>query len=140
MINEIREYIEGIILEVDPEMRRHEQAFTSENIPSTVINKAFFIAFERMNFFRDDTAIEVTIPVSVELFNRLFNKPVENFDEGLCRSLDVLARITDQKRIDQNGFIKAINTANITPEAIENDDNAAKYTIELTITAYFSGE
>lgn len=139
MIKEIRDYIEASILEVDSRMVRHEEAFTSENIPSTMRDDSYFVRFGQFIFNRDDTAFLINAPIEVELYTRLYSDSVSNFDIGMERAVCISSMLLCQERMDQNGFMKAINSLSIRPEAIINDDKTAKYTIELNVTIYAQG-
>ena len=138
MIKEIRDYIEAAIYNVDQDMLRHEQVFTDENISSTVINNHFFVSFGDFALNVQDQDFTANIPVSISIYKRLFNSVVENFDDGMCKAIDISSILANKKSIPQDGYIKAINSIFIRSTKIINDDTGARFTIELNVSVSFS--
>lgn len=134
MINEIRSYFKGIINEVDPDLKQHEQYFTDENIADTILEDRYFILMGTLSTERQDTDMVGSLPVTISVYKNGYNDIIENLDNAYCNAIEIQAKSMDQTRIDQTEFVKSVVGVSVTPVAVADNDNLAKYSLEFTVT------
>jgi hypothetical protein len=138
MIAEIRDYFRGVITTVDSDLKEHEQPLISDNIADTVIQDSYFVLIGDMSSERVDSTIDSNISVTVELYKNGYTDPVDNYDIGYCKAIDVQALAMKQDRISQLTSLKSVVSTGISTETINTNDNLFKYSIQFTVTvSYF---
>jgi hypothetical protein len=136
-MKEIRNYIKGHLYAVDRDFKEYPQVFPSD-IPSTIIGHSFVIVFGDLPIQRQDTSLEASVPVVIEIYTKLNNNVIENFDNGYSRAISVACGILNQESIAQDTYIKAVNNLTITPSNIDNNSGVAKFTIEALFSIVFN--
>lgn len=138
MISEIRDYFRGSISIIDSDLKEHNEALTSENIADTIIEDSYFILIGNLSSDRVDSTIDGSFDVTVELYKNGYNKPIDNYDIGYCKAIDLQALAMKQDRISQLTSLKSVVSNGINTETINTNDNLFKYSIQFTVTvSYF---
>lgn len=86
--------------------REWNDAFNTENIPSTAVDKAFHLTFgtiEGVKQNQDD--IEVAVPFTVEWFNKGFMDPIIARDESVLMLETLVRKALAATRRTQNGLL-----------------------------------
>ena len=138
MIKEIRQYIKESIACVDPNMKMDRQPLTNDTIPTTQIDSTYTITFGSVSLDRQDTSIEGVFPVSVQIFRKLGTNPNESFDTAFVKALSIYSTISDQERLFQSGYIKAINNVDLTANNVASDDNTAVFDMQFNMICEFT--
>ena len=109
MIKEIRQYIKESIACVDPQMKMDKQPLTISTIPTTAIESTYTVRFGLTTLSRDDSDINGLFRVSVDIFKKLGTSPNDTYDNAYLKALLIYSTISDQERINQDDYIKAIS-------------------------------
>ena len=133
MIATIRDYFRQVISDIDSDLKEHDEPLISDNIADTIIQDSYFIRIGDLSSNRVDSTIDGTFDVVVELYKNGYNKPVDNYDLGYCKAIDVQALAMKQSRIDQTGALKGVESTGINTESINTNDNLFKYSIQFTV-------
>lgn len=137
MIVETREYFRTIIAEIDADLNEYNQPI-SDDVADTILEDTYKIIIGNMSSERVDTTIDSTIDVTIHLYKNGYNKPIQNYDLGYCKAIDIQAYAMKQNNISQLTHIKAITSNGINVETINSNDNLYKYSIQFTVTvSYF---
>jgi hypothetical protein len=138
MIAEIRDYFRGVINTIDSDLKEHDQPLISDNIADTIIQDSYFVLIGDMSSERVDSTIDSNISVTVELYKNGYNEPIDNYDIGYCKAIDVQSLAMKQDRISQLTSLKSVVSTGISTETINTNDNLFKYSIQFTVTvSYF---
>lgn len=134
MIDEIRTYFKSVISEVDSDLKQHNQYFTSENIADSNLEDRYFIQFGALSTERQDTDMVGSVAVSLFIWKNGYNDIIENLDTAYCNAIEIQAKLMNQANVDQTEFIKSVVGNSITPEAVTDNDNLARFSLEFTVT------
>jgi hypothetical protein len=134
MIAEIRSYFKARILEVDSELKHHDEYFTSGNIPDLKIESTYFLEFGAFSSTLENVSYTGTFDVSLSLWKNGKKEAIENLDNFYEKSIEIFNNIQAQKNIDQVNCIKAVSGNAITPEPSESNDNLGKFVLQFTVT------
>lgn len=134
MIAEIRAYFKARILEVDSELKHHDEYFTSGNIPDLKIESTYFLEFGAFSSTLENVSYTGTFDVSLSLWKNGKKEAIENLDNFYEKSIEIFNNIQAQKNIDQVNCIKAVSGNAITPEPSESNDNLGKFVLQFTVT------
>jgi hypothetical protein len=134
MIQEIRSHFTSAIKAVDGDLKAHKEYFTSENVADSNVENTYFLRIGEMSNQLADSDYSAAFDVTVEIWKNGRNNIIESLDKAYCNAIEILTKAQDQKLIDQLTFIKGVVGTSITPEAIESNDNAAKYTLQFVVT------
>ena len=137
MIDEIRSYFKQVITEVDADLKQHDEYFTSENIADTILEDRYFIAFGSLSTERQDTNMIGLVDVTVSIWKNGYSDAIVNIDKAFCSAIEIQAKLMDQKRVDQNEFIKSVVGNNITPSPVDSNDNLAQFDLQFTVTTSY---
>lgn len=140
MITEIRDYINKSIKEVDSDLIFDDVYFDSENISSARMDDYYKIILGPLAPDRLDVLSEATFSLDVLIYSMSGTNRVEKYDRAYCRAVEIYSKILDQKRMNQEGFIKTIGASTITPEEVESGDNAIRMRISLNVTIFYATE
>ena len=138
MIDEIREYIKQRVACVDADLKMDKQPIASGTIPTIALESTYTVKFGSFSIDRQDTHLEVRGIVNMEIFKKLSNDLLNNYDKAFLRALDIYANISDQMNINQVDYIKTINNGEITPDAVDSDNNTAKFNLQFNIVLIFA--
>jgi len=140
MITEIRDYFTGVIQEVDGDLDFDGFIFENENIGNTAIDNTYKMMIGESAVVRIDSSYVNSLSLEIWIYKSSGYDRVEDFDDIYCKSIEIAALSIDQTKIDQSGFIKSVISQSVLPEAFEDNDNAMRFRIQFTISAYFSVE
>jgi len=138
MIKEIRQYIKESIACVDPQMKMDKQPLTISTIPTTAIESTYTVRFGLTTLSRDDSDINGLFRVSVDIFKKLGTSPNDTYDNAYLKALLIYSTISDQERINQDDYIKAISDVELTSDNVESDDNTVVFSMQFNVVCYFS--
>ena len=137
MIDEIRSYFKGVIQEVDPDLSQHQEYFTSVNIADSQLEDTYFLQMGAISSSRENTDINGEVTVTLEIFKNGYTDVIDKLDNAYCKALEIQAKLMDQNRVDQLDFIKQVIGDSITPEAVDSNDNLAKFVLSFTVTTKY---
>lgn len=140
MIAEIRDYFTGVVSTVDSDLDFDGFIFTNEDTGHTVIDDTYKLVLLDSGVARLDTSYVNTMALEVWIYKSSGYDRVEDFDDTYCKALEIAALGMDQTKIDQVGFIKSVIAGSIQPEPLEDNDNAMRFRIQFSVSAYFNIE
>jgi hypothetical protein len=140
MIKEIRDYFNLVVSEVDKDLRFDGFIFDTEKIGDTQIDHTYKLVLGNTTTTRIDSSYEATMDVELWIYKSSGYDRVEDFDDTYCKAIEIASRAQDQRLITQSGFIKSIIAGNILPESFESNDNAMRFRLQFTVSAYFELE
>jgi hypothetical protein len=139
----LRPYFIECLALVDSDFREWEDAFNIENIPSTVIDKAFHLDFGPASADpQNQTCLPYRWPVSLQIFFKGYSTPKDAVDTALSTSEAILKEcLKHSKRLTDSEVsgarivnVKSTSTA-IDPLDVSND-NVVKLTMDFEVTIY----
>ena len=133
MINEIRTYFKSVIKEVEPDLKEHKEYYTSSNITDSKIEDTYFLTIGSMASQLVDTDYVATFDVTVEIWKNGDKDIVTKLDKAYCNAIEIMSNLQSQKRISQLGYIKSVVGVGIENEAVENNDNTGKFTLQFAV-------
>lgn len=137
MIASIRSYFRGVVDIVDSDLKEHDQPVISDDIGATVLQDTYYLNIGTTAIERLDIVNENSTDVTLEIYKNGYNNELENYDNAYCKALDILRTAISQDTISQDTMIKAVEASGVTPETIETNDNAYKFSIQFTVKTYF---
>jgi len=140
MINEIRDYFKAQIRSVDSDLRFDGFIFNNESISTNNIDKAYKLVIGTTTPRLIDVAIEAVTNVDVLIYKISGTNREHDFNEIYCKALAIYSKIVNQENINQDDFIKTIQSQGISPEAIDSDDNSVRMRLSFLVTTFFITE
>lgn len=137
MILDAKEFIEARIKEIDSDLKFDGFAFDTENIGSLNANNTYKIVAGSLSTTRLDVILESVIPVSVVIYHIGYNDYFMDFAKAYCRAIEIQSQIARQDKLDQTSFLKEFLPNSIVPEAINNDDNIMRFTINFNVRVHY---
>jgi hypothetical protein len=138
MISEIREYFKTAINEVDSSYKQHKEYFTSDNVSDANLEDTYFLKIGTMVNRRIDSDYQATFAVTIELWKNGRKDIINILDKAYCNAIEIMTKSEDQTRISQTESIKSIIGTTIEPDAVESNDNVAKYTLQFDVTVGYT--
>lgn len=138
MIQEIRSYFNSVVAEVNPDIKPHNEFFTSENIADSIIEDRFMLKFGTFNSSRIDTNFEGTFDITLEIWRNGFRDNIDNLDNAYCEAIEIMSKAQNLNKITQDEFIKAVNGVSLIPESVEDNDNMGKFTIQFIVQVAYN--
>jgi hypothetical protein len=133
MISEIRTYFKSVIKEVEPDLKTHKEYYTDFNVPESKIEDVYFLKIGNMSSQRVDSSYTASFDVTVTIWKDGDKDIITKLDKAYCNAIEIMSNLQDQSRIDQTQFIKSVVGTGIDNEAIENNDNVGKFTLQFTV-------
>jgi hypothetical protein len=99
----LRQYFEDRMAAVDSELREWEDAFSIENIPSTILDKSWHIEFGPFSYTGSaHTCLAFDSSASLKVCLKGYRNPKEAVDTALILADAILSEVTDPtKRLNQ---------------------------------------
>jgi len=133
MIIAIKDFIQERINDLDTDFRFDGFGFETDKIGSLNVNHTYKVIIGSMSSSRQDQTIESVIPVSVIIYRIGQNDYFNDFANAYCDAIAIQSEIARQDKLDQSLFIKEFLPTGIEPEALNNDDNIMKFTINFNV-------
>jgi hypothetical protein len=133
MIQEIRKYFDDVVREIDPDLRVHRQAKSSNLIADTTLENSYMLDIGNLESSREDTTINGFFTVTLSLWKNGYNNPIENYDKAYCKAIDIQTLAMLQSNIDQTESIKSVVSGGISTELEQDNDNLYKFTIQFSV-------
>lgn len=111
----------------------HEDAFAVDNIPSSILNKAFCLEIGQINLVQtDQNILTLSCPVTVRFYLSGYRDPISAIDQSMVIAENLV--IESQSCVNRFAApLKNIVLGSILPQAIaEDNDNAVLTTVEFT--------
>jgi len=135
-VSSIRQYFKDSFARVDSSRIEWRDAFNTENVPETILEKSYHIAFGSTSAVTlADSSLDLTIPVDVTFWVRGYLDSTEAIDTAmdLAESLSLDA-ITVDNSMYYNGFIKRVALINIDLAPIDaSNDNIVKVVVGFDV-------
>lgn len=133
MIVEIRDYFRQVISDIDSDLIEHNEALSFDKIADTVLEDTFLIRIGNLQSNRVDTTIDGFFDVKIDFWKNGYSDPIENYDLGYCKAIDIQSLAMVQSRIDQTESLKSVESTSIETEYSGSNDNLYRYTIQFTV-------
>lgn len=138
-LSQVRQYFRDRLNAVDSSFKEHEDGFNRENIPSTLLNKSFFIDLGDVSSQPlSDLHIQDLMATQVFLHFKGYNNIQSKIDEAY--DLAHTFRIECIKPINAmtGTNIKNVVCDNINVDHIETNDNTVIVTLDFTVRLLFN--
>jgi hypothetical protein len=140
MIGEIRNYIRGIILNADPDLKENPSAFYDGDIGEPILDSSYQISINTLNkIFRTDYT-ERTMSVVVSIFGLGYRSEIENYDLLLDKAICIEDKILDLQNFHNIETISNIISNGIEASKLPSNDDGFKIDINLTLTQAYTRE
>jgi hypothetical protein len=140
MIGEIRNYIRGIILSADPDLKENPSAFYDGDIGEPILDSSYQISINTLNkIFRTDYT-ERTMSVVVSIFGLGYRSEIENYDLLLDKAICIEDKILDLQNFHNIETISNIISNGIEASKLPSNDDGFKIDINLTLTQAYTRE
>lgn len=137
MITTIRDYIKGVIQEIDSDLKQHDEYFDVDNIPDTKLEDTYLLQFGSFSSTRVNTSYQAVLPVTISFWKNGGTDTINKMDMSFCNAIEMMREMQDQTRIDQADWIKSVVGVAITPQPSDNNENLARFDLEINvITTY----
>lgn len=132
MIEQFRSFLKARVLEENSDFKEWPDAFNSENIPSTLIDKSFHITYDSISlvddqgcFFFDDASM------NVQLFFKGYRDPQTALDFAVNTAHNIRRRAVNPNKA--NELIKRVDALSLDVEPIDTNDNAIIINLNFNI-------
>jgi hypothetical protein len=137
--SQVRAYFNTRVKEVDANLRAWDDAFNLENVPESLVDIYFHVAYNDIAVSANtDISIEDSVSVVVTLWKKGFRDPVEAYDQlvdlGLCIRLNCL----QPDKIRETDNIKQVESSSVLLEPIEDsNDNIIKLSLTFNARLFY---
>jgi len=137
-ISKVRTYFKNQIAIIDGDFKEWEDAFNIDNIPSSIRDKSYHIAYEIPTSEDFNTHLEDGISVTLNAFFKGYRTPAATLDVAmdLCNDIRIQSvkkeSIESFRATDDNPIFGVISNS-IIPTSITSNDNQVVITLEFTI-------
>jgi hypothetical protein len=138
MIKEIRQYFIDAIKSIDNDFKEHKDGFNFENIPSSKLDKGFFIQIGNMSSTRADKISDDNLTVTVKLFFKGYNDPQSAIDSGYDKAIQVRLKAGGFENIGNDAAVCDVTPTSITPEPLDTNDNVVIINIEFNVRLFIN--
>lgn len=136
MISGARSYISARILEIDSDFEEWEDGFNKDNIPSSLMDKSFFIEYALETPTQENTFIIDTTSATLTLFFKGFRNIKEALDSSMDLADTIRINVLSKAKIATGNYLNIINLSLVPSPIDESNDNsiAIEMTFNLTET------
>lgn len=137
-LSQARAFIRQQIALVDPKLIEWRDSFNDENIPQTKIDQYYHIEFGDLASVKDENSIMDSWIVTVHIWKRGFNNPIDAFDSIIDTGNCIRLKIIDS-RATLTDNIHSVESNSIFSEPIDDsNDNTIKISLEFNIKLIFT--
>jgi len=135
-ISKVRDYTIQQVLGVDSDFKEWTDGFNSENIPSTLFNKAFHIFYTIPSIVDGQSYITNSVSLTLKLFFKGYRDPAEAIDTAMDTASDIVAAMKSIHNVQLYRSTDDLPIQNVVPlsqiaEPLENNDNNVIITMEF---------
>jgi len=125
MISGVRTYLSARVLEIDSDFREWDDGFNKENIPSTLLNKSFFIEYEISGVDNsENTFLTDTISTKITLFYKGFRDVKTALDTSMDLTDNIRINILSKAKIGLTSYLNITNSSVVASPIDESNDNS----------------
>lgn len=135
----LRPYFKERLVTVDPELAEWEDAFNEENIPATVIDKAYHLAFgPGLAGSLNQDCLPFTWNVTLNIYLKGYSTPKDAVDTALSTSEAILKECLKHSNRLADSAVNAARIVNVKSTSIvlaplaTSNDNIVKLTMGFT--------
>lgn len=139
----LRPYFNECLALADSEFHEWEDAFNLENIPSTILDKAYHLDFGPATAdAQNQTCLPYNWPVTISFFLKGYRSPKDAVDTALIKSEAILKEcLRHSKRLTDlavnNSRIVNVKSASTRIEPLDqSNDNVVKVTMDFSVTVF----
>lgn len=137
--SKVRKYLKERILEVDSDFEEHGDAFNTDNIANSNLEKAFHIFYSVPTIDKENVTITSNIEAEIKFYFKGHRYPTDALDEGmdLVNEVAVTAGSVDQLaafRMTDDFPIQACDPISQLAEPFENNDNLIIITLTMDMS------
>lgn len=140
MIADIRDYVRGIVAQIDTDLSENPSAFYDEDIGEALLDRSYQISINNLNKVVRTDFTERTMSLVVSIFGLGFRSEIENYDDLLEKAICIEDSILDLQAFHKIATITNIESNGIEASKIPSNDDAFKIDINLTLTQAYSRE
>jgi hypothetical protein len=140
MISEVRAYLKSSIRAIDPRLKANKSAFYDGDIGEKIIDKSYQIELNNIVLNSRSGHKEDEFDAVISIFGKGYRTETENYDDLLDKSICIRDYIIEIKNFTGVANIINIVANGVSASQLQNDENAFKIDINLTIIqAYTTG-
>lgn len=116
-----------------------EDAFNSENIPSTKLNKVFYLEYSIDSVEMDaNLGLENQVTTDIKLFKKGYRNSKESLDLAMTEAINLRQLFMSPKTLAAftETNIIGIDSVSIIPEQLQDDDNSIIVTLSFNTRVY----
>jgi hypothetical protein len=140
VVNELKNYIREQLKATDSKFSEHDDAFNSDNIPETKLDKKYFMTYS-IATVENGTVMEETANFELQLFFKGLKKPLETLDKSMelantfrLNLLNPLNIASYNSTLGGDFSILGIDSVNQeSSELADSNDNSMIITIEFNM-------
>ncbi len=123
--SDIRPYVKARMLTVDPEFSEWTDAFNVENVPNTIIEKAWHLMFDPASAVSlNQTGLLYDCPITIRVHFKGYREPQDAVDLGVQNAEAIIREFVKHvNRLTQTSIKNVTSTGwNLEPLAASNDN------------------
>jgi hypothetical protein len=132
----IREYFRNTIKLADSDLREIPLP-TLQDTASSIVDDSYQISVLNSRTDLQDTTLSQETDVTISIWQKGLNHPIENYDIGYCRAVDIQSVSIDKKQIDLSDFVSTINTSGVSVDSPDGNDLVYRFDIDFTVTSFY---
>ena len=134
MIEAVMDYFQGVINTVDSDLQYDGLVFGNDLTADHNLDYTYKMVLGTMLVDRQDTDITSKLPVTIKIYKvSNIDKQVQDFVGTYCKAIDISALAMNQTNIDQVDYIKSVESKNIQPKPLIDNDNTLEFTLEFNV-------
>ncbi len=130
MISDVRSYVSARILEIDSDFREWNDGFNKDNIPSSLLDKSFFVEYGLETPDQENTFITDTIAVTLTVFFKGFRNVKVALDSSMDLADDIRINVLSKAKLGASNYLNITNLSMESSPIDESNDNSIA--IEMT--------
>jgi hypothetical protein len=132
---QIRNYIREAIREINPRIKEHNEAHTSDNVGAFAYDNYYFVRFNPIIPIEQNDLVIYPFSVEIEFGRKAGHEPIDAHDAVMCDALNLSFKLTNKTRYAS--LFNRVTTNQILPETLASNQSWTKVTISTNIELYF---
>lgn len=136
--SKVRKYIDSVIATNHPDMRKWNDVFNIENIPSSLIDNGYHVNYSAQSISRQQRTIETNLTATINFFFKGYNSPTEKMDLSMDKVLTISRDLSSLEsignfRVTDDYPIQYCNPTSQVANPLDTNDNLIIITLELEL-------
>lgn len=136
MISKIRTYIKNQVSSYDSTYQHWDDGFNRDNIPSTILDKSYFISYQVPSVDQSQAFHEYSVEVSIEFFHKGFRnitQAIDTYSDNAILISDNILSVSNIEafRLTDDFPIQSVGLNSMAIDNIQSNDNSFIITLDF---------